>query len=372
MKKPSKEPGARRSRAASRGERVTLKQVADALILSPTTVSLVLNQSPAAASIPEETQERVFATAEKLGYRPDLLARSLRSRRSLSIGVLVPEISDAYASDVLSGVESRLLEEGYFYFIVSHHFRGKLLREHMQLLKDRMVEGFILIATELEESPGIPSVAIAGHQAHDQVTNLVVDHDRAAALALAHLAELGHERIAFFRGPAHSADSESRWRAILAAAGPLGLEVRPELTLQLGSDAVARRFSSQEAYEEGYAFGRKLLQAAIPFTALFAFNDVSAIGATRALLDAGLQVPEQVSVLGFDDIHPAAFQNPSLTTVRQPLAEMGKAASDLLLRRLSGEQPPEETITVEPELVVRDSTGPAHPGVARRPRRRHG
>jgi DNA-binding LacI/PurR family transcriptional regulator len=357
--------GSRSEDAARGGKRVTLRQVAAALDLSPTTVSLVLNRSPAAASIPQETQRRVFAAAEKLGYRPDFLARTLRSRRSFSVGVLVSEISEGYASGVLSGIENGLLEEGYFYLVASHRSRHEQRDEYMQLLKDRLVEGFILVATPLAEPPGLPAVAVAGHDALDQVTNVVIDHDRAALLALSHLADLGHERIAFFKGHAHSADTETRWQAILAAADLLGLEVRPELTLQLGGDAVEEQFPAEEAYEEGYAFGRKLLQVGSPFSALFAFNDVSAIGAMRAFLDAGLQVPEQVAVVGFDDIHAAAFQNPSLTTVRQPLEEMGETASRILLAHLAGDLPTADFVTVEPELVIRDSTGPPLSGPPR-------
>ncbi len=153
-----------------------------------------------------------------------------------------------------------------------------------------------------------------------------------------------------------------RWRAILAAARTIGLAVAPELTLQLGSDAVDEVFVPKEAYQEGYAFGRKLLEAAPRFTALFGFNDTSSIGAMRAFMDAGLRVPEDVSVVGFDDIQGAAFQNPSLTTVRQPLHEMGQTASNILLERLSGAEPSTEIVTVDPSLVVRASTGPARNG----------
>lgn len=137
-----------------RDPRVTLKQVAAALKLSPTTVSLVLNGSAAADSIPPKTQRRVFAAAKRLGYRPNFVARSLRSRRSSSIGVLVPDIGDAYAADVLSGVESRLLKEGYLYLIASHRSRSELLEKHLGLLRDRLVEGFILVASPLRQAPG--------------------------------------------------------------------------------------------------------------------------------------------------------------------------------------------------------------------------
>ncbi len=349
---------------------VTLKQVAEFLDLSPATVSLVLNRSPVADSIPPATHERVFAAARELGYRPNFVARSLRSRRSFSIGVLVPEISEGYAAGVLSGVEDHLLEEGYFYLVASHRSASDLLEEYMQLLKDRLVEGFILVNTPLAESPGLPAVAVAGHESLAGVTNVVIDHDRAAYLALSHLAELGHERVAYFKGHAHSADTQDRWRGIEKAAESLGLELRPEHTLQLGGDAVEETFSPEEGYQEGHAYGRKLLEGNGDFTALFAFNDVSAIGAMRAFLDAGLRVPEDVSVVGFDDIQGAAFQNPGLTTVRQPLRKMGETAGRILLERLSGDSSHPEVVTVEPELVVRGSTGRPRPGARdRRPHR---
>jgi LacI family transcriptional regulator, galactose operon repressor len=350
-----------RQAAVGGGKSVTLKEVAEYLKLSPATVSLVLNRSPAAGSIPAETQERVFAAARELAYRPNYLARSLRSRRSFLVGVLVPEISEPYAGEVMSGIEGHLLQEGYHYLVTSHRRRSNadLLEDSLRLLEDRAVEGLILVATEIEEAPLLPAVAVSGHTPLPGVTNVVIDHDRAAFLTLSHLMGLGHERIAFFKGQPGSSDTEDRWRAILETSASLGLEIRPELTLQLSGDAAGEVFSPEDGYQEGYTFGRKLLAGGSDFTALFAFDDVSAIGATRAFLDAGLRVPEEVSVVGFDDIQSAAFQNPSLTTVRQPLRQMGEIAARILLRRVAGEEATSGFVTVEPELVVRGSTGPA-------------
>ncbi|MDX1501378.1 MAG: LacI family DNA-binding transcriptional regulator [Thermoanaerobaculia bacterium] len=349
----------------STGKRVTLREVADSLDLSPATVSLVLNRSPVAASIPPATQKRVFAAAEKLGYRPNILARSLRSQRSFSIGVVVPEISEGYASGILSGIEDHLMGSGYFYLVASHRSKADLLDEYLYLLKERLVEGFILVSTPIEEPPGLPAVAVAGHRSLEGVTNVVLDHDRAAHLALSHLADLGHRRIALFKGHPQSADTEDRWQAIRRATRSLGLVIHPELTLQLGGEALDRAFSPDEGYQEGYAYGRLLLDRKADFTALFAFNDVSAIGAMRAFLDSGLAVPGDVSVLGFDDIHGAGFQNPGLTTVRQPLRAMGTAAARILLERLAGASH-NGPVTITPELIVRGSTAPA----TARPRRR--
>ena len=147
----------------------------------------------------------------------------------------------------------------------------------------------------------------------------------------------------------------------------LGLVVRPELTMQLSGEDEDEIFSPQDGYREGYTFGRRLLERGDGFSALFAFDDVSAIGATRAFLDHGLRVPRDVSVVGFDDIQSAAFQNPTLTTVRQPLREMGEIAARLLLDRLRGGAPAAgDFVTVQPQLVVRGSTGPAPAAAAGR------
>ncbi len=345
------------AKSQSSRKTVRLKDVAEHLGLSPATVSLVLNRSPVANAIPAATQERVFAAARELNYRPNLLARSLRSQRTFSIGVLVPEISEGYAAGVMRGVEAYLSQEGYFYLLASHRSKPDLLEEYLAVLRDRSVEGYILLASRLEQPPELPTVVVSGHRELAGVTNVVIDHDRAARLALEHLLELGHRRIAVFRGAPDNADAEDRWRAIREVADTLGVGIRPELTVEIAGSDYGGGF-----YKEGYRAGRSLVESGNDFTALFAFNDISAIGAMRALLDSGKSVPGDVSVVGFDDIQSAAFHNPGLTTVRQPLREMGEIAGRTLLDRLTTEASEPAWVTVEPTLVVRDSTGPVTPG----------
>ncbi len=355
---------ARKTRSAqrpgkSRRGRPTLKDLASHLDLSPATISLVLNRSPVADAIPEETHKRVFAAARELGYRPNYIAVSLRSRRTNSIGVVVPEVSDPWAAEIVSGIESHLLANGYHYLVTSHRrSTQKLLDEDLELLTSRAVDGVILLATELRDPPLLPAVVISGHTRLKGLSNVVIDHDRAARLALAHLKELGHRRIALFRGQPGSSDTADRARAIFKAAASVGVDIPPELTLQLSGEDQDQVFLPEAAYQEGYAYAQKLLGRR--FTALFAFDDASAIGAIRAFLDAGLRVPEDVSVMGFDDIQNAAFYNPRLTTVRQPLREMGRIAARVLIERINTPaQTNDSFVVVEPELIVRDSTGPA-------------
>ena len=350
---PRPKSGAATSPTPKRSPRqVSLKELAEHLDLSPATVSLVINRSPAAKSIPARTQERIRAAARELNYRANFVARSLRKKRSFTIGVVVPEISEGYAALVMSGIEDHLLQEGYFYFVVSHRHRRDLLQEYPRLLQARAVEGLIAVDTVCEEAVPIPVVAVSGHREVPGVTNIVLNHERAATLALDHLTRLGHRNIAFIKGQAFSSDTEFRWKAVCDAARALGVAISGRLTVQLEGDSPSPGV--------GYDVTRNLLARGEPFTALFAFNDISAIGAIRALREAGRRVPDDVSVVGFDDIQSAAFQNPALTTVRQPLREMGTLAAETVLRRINtGTRAPyPKVITVEPELVVRDSTAP--------------
>lgn len=328
---------------------VSLKELAAHLGLSQTTVSVVLNDSPVAESIRPETKDRIFEAAQKLGYRPNFMARSLRIQRSHTVGVLVSEISGGYPSNILQGIEETLWAAGYIYFAASHQHDAKRIHEYPAVMMERAVEGLIFIDTEFDSSLPLPAVAIAGHQEIEGVTNVVLDQRHAVHLALTHLTSLGHKRIAFMRGQSFSTDSHERWHWIRALAPEHGVEVHPELVMQLESEVGSPQVS--------YPVMKQFLAKKPKFTALFAYNDISAIGAIRALADEGLRVPEDVSVVGFDDIDAAAFQTPSLTTVRQPLFRMGEIAAKVLLNRLSGANADyPKIIAVEPELVVREST----------------
>jgi LacI family transcriptional regulator len=345
-----------------KNKRVTLKDLGKELDLSPGTISVVLNNTAAAEAIPESTQERIRAAARARGYSPNLTARSLRDQRSFSVGVLVPEVIEGYAAAVLGGVQAHLVERGYLMLVASPSPERQRLEMYLDAFRGRQVDGLISVNSPLFESPDLPTVTVAGREDLPGVTNVVIDHRDAAQQALSHLVELGHRRIAFFRGHPGSADTADRWEAILAAAADLQIQIVPRLTVQLSGDEAG--VTPEKGYQEGYAFGRKLIDTGEHFTALFAFNDISAIGAMRAFLDAGLSVPEQISVVGFDDIQSAAFQNPSLTTVRQPLWKMGEIAGEALLQLIDGDTDIESHITVRTELVVRDSTGPAPNGGA--------
>src|SRR6516225_2458225 len=340
------------------GERpVSLKILADYLGLCPATVSVVLNNVPG-RSIPQQTRERVRAAARRFNYQPSLLARSLRKQRTFTVGVLVPELSDGYHTMVMSGIGDHLMREGYFYFSAHHRHKPDMIEEYPRLLLGRGAEGLITIDTALAHALPVPVVAVAGHRKIPGVTNVVLDHMRAAELLLRHLYLLGHRQIAFMRGQPFSSDSDDRWKSIVSVARELRLEIRSDLTIQLERDLTSP--------ELGYPVVQELLEKRRRFTAVVSFNDIAAIGAIRALRDANLRVPEDVSVIGFDDIQAAAYHNPRLTTIRQPLRHMGETAARILLERLQGCKDYPEAFAVPPELITRETTAPVNPRSRRR------
>jgi len=334
---------------------VTLKAVAQHVGLTPGTVSAVLNDAPSARSIPQDTKNRIHAAAKELNYRPNFFARTLRNKRTYTIGVIAEEIGDSYGSAIISGIEQHLRKHGYFFLTVAHRHDPELLSQYSHMLSERGVEGIITVDTTVHETPSLPTVAVAGHKKVKGVTNVILDHHSAAVLALTYLKELSHERIAFMKGNPVSSDSKDRWDAICEVATQIGMKIDYELVVQIESEEATPIL--------GYPVAKQLLARGKPFTALFAYNDISAIGAIRALQEQGLRVPQDVSVMGFDDIPGAAFYTPSLTTVRQPLNRMGEVAAQSLLERIEGKKEYPSEIAIEPELVVRESTTKA-PGTS--------
>jgi DNA-binding LacI/PurR family transcriptional regulator len=347
---------------ATQSGRVNLRMLAEYLELSQTTVSLVLNQSPSAKSIPPETHKRVLEAAKKLNYRPNYFARSLRQSRSMSVGVLAPDLSEGYFTRVMSGVVEELTKAHYFYFTACHDWKKDLIEKYPRMLVERAVDGFLLLNTPADQiDVPTPVVAISAHSRKEGVTNIVVDHHAAVGAALKHLWELGHRKIAFMRGPKAIPDSEVRWEAIQQVAGEIGLKLDMSLVSRIDSAGWSIKAGHHPmAPEIGYKPMQALLEKTRAFTAVFCFNANAAIGTIRARKDAGVSVPGEVSGLGFDDILSAAYSTPSLTTVRQPLTEMGKKGAEVLLARIADKEKkfPAE-IVMQPELVVRESTGPA-------------
>jgi DNA-binding LacI/PurR family transcriptional regulator len=346
------EPMPTRKSTSESPKPVNLKVLAEYLSLSPATISLVMNNAPGASAIAATTRHRVLEAAKLLNYRPNPIARSLRTRQTYTVGVIVPEFSEGYFTMLMNGIEEHLLQSGYLHFVVSHQGKPDLIDEYPRLLTERSVDGFLLVNTGLNEELVPPVVSISGHEKIKGNTNIMLDHDRAALLALKHLYDLGHRRIAFMKGQDQVSDSNFRWEGIRTMAQRVGLKIYPELCVYLETNSWSP--------ELGYPITRDLLARTRDFTAIFCFNDIAAIGAMRAICDAGLRCPDDISVIGFDDISSAAYQIPRLTTVRQPLRRMGEIAVQTLLKRIQApNEAYPEIIMFEPELMVRESTSAA-------------
>ncbi|MGA8762086.1 MAG: LacI family DNA-binding transcriptional regulator [Candidatus Sulfotelmatobacter sp.] len=343
---------------------VTIRDVAKESGFSSTTVSIVLNDAPLARYIPPVTKKRIERAAQKLGYRPNQFARSLRSKRSHTVGVMVFDMTDPYCTLVLRGIENTLYQASYLPILTDvHNERGRFER-YLEMLLDRRIEGLIVLANwlfldinllgDLEKS-SIPTALIGCELKGDSMSSVIVDNEVGGYAALEHLHSLGHRKIAFIRGPKGLTDSSPRWRGVRRCAKACGLELESSLVVDLpeSRDPIS-------SFEAGFKLTEDLIHQKRPFTALLAFDDMTAFGAIRALTRAGLRVPEQCSVIGFDDVATAALYTPSLTTVRQPMEAMGASAVGVVLDGINAVLEKREVAAshrrVAPELVMREST----------------
>jgi LacI family transcriptional regulator len=343
---------------------VTIRDVAKESGFSSTTVSIVLNDAPLARYIPPVTKKRIERAAEKLGYRPNQFARSLRSKRSHTVGVMVFDMTDPYCTLVLRGIENTLYQASYLPILTDVHNERSRFERYLEMLLDRRVEGLAVLANwlfldinllaDLEKS-SIPTVLIGCELKGDSMSSVIVDNEVGGYLAHEHLYSLGHRKIAFIRGPKTLADSSPRWRGIRKSAKARGLELDSHLIVDLPESR-----DPLSSFEMGQKLTENLLQQKRQFTALLAFDDVTAFGAIRALAKAGLRVPEHCSVIGFDDVAASALCTPPLTTVRQPMEAMGADAVGIVLEGINCVLEKREVTAhhrkVAPELVVREST----------------
>jgi DNA-binding LacI/PurR family transcriptional regulator len=332
------------------GKPVGLKTLAEYLNLSPATISIVLNESPVAKSIPLATRQRVIAAAKEFNYAPSALARGLRMKRTHTIGIIAPEHSEGYFTRLMAAIETYLIQAGYLYLVVSHLGQPDLLDEYPRVLMGRHVDGVLLINTRLPRELPIPTVAISSHSEFPSVVDVLLDHDEAARITMNHLQALGHKRIAFMKGQPNALDAAPRWDALMKCAQERGIKIEPGNKLVLEHNSWSP--------DLGYPVVQDLLRRKTDCTAIVCFNDLAAIGAVRALADRELRCPADLSIIGFDDISSAGYCIPRLTTIRQPLAEMGEFAAQSLIRKIeSPEWTPRREYTFRPELIERESTG---------------
>jgi LacI family transcriptional regulator len=314
---------------------------------------MVLSNSPVAQGLTPETRARVMKAARELNYKANYFARMLNNKRSHMVGILSSDLSEGYNAGLLTAVERHLIASNYLYFVSSHYWNMSLIRQRLEVFAERGVEGLILINTPLDAMQSLPVVSIGHWDDGFPISRIIFDNAHGAKLALEHVYGLGHRQIAFFKGHASSSDTDSRWKAFEETAQALNLTICPELVIQL-----ERIEEGLNPIREGYIAGERLVRGSTPFTALMAFNDLSAIGAISAFRDAGKRIPEDISVVGFDDVKMASVFQPGLTTVHQPLTEMGTMAAQEILASIEDSTLDPRSILVQPELVIRQSCGP--------------
>jgi len=343
-------PALRRpARQAPAGRRVvTIRDVARHAGVSPATVSRVLN--PSSHPVSARGRRRVLAAAQKLAYIPNLLARSLLTNQTAALGVLIPDVSNPYYAAILRGIEDAVGSIGRTVILCNTDRDPEKQRLYLRALLERRVDGLIIAGgsfgrSESEITGGdLPVVMIGRHPA--RFPSVRIDNVEAAALATRHLVALGHRRIVHLAGPAVSLTASDRLKGYRRALEAAAIPVEPALIIEVGFTPLRAGAAVRAAFETGRR----------P-TAILAANDQVAIGAIRALHELGLRVPDDVSVVGFDDTPLASYTIPSLTTVAVPTAELGRTAVAMMAVALEGQRV--ASVVLPCELRMREST--AHP-----------
>jgi LacI family transcriptional regulator len=333
---------------------VTIRDVARVANVHPGTVSRALNEDTRALVNPE-TADRVLRAADELGYRPNRIARGLKTSRSHTIGVLIPDITNPLFPPILRGIEDRLDEAGYTSLMVNTDNDPEREALYLDAMRGRQVDGFISATARLDRellvelaAAGTPLVLVNRSLEDGSVPAVTVDDRRGIALAVEHVVGLGHERVGHVAGPQNLSTGHLRHLGFIEAMRSAGLDAAAEQI----------RFGDYFTEEEGARASDELLEAAPGVTAIVAGNDLMAIGCYDTLEKRGLRCPDDISIVGFNDMPFIDKLRPPLTSVRIPQREIGQVAAELLLEQLGGGAEAPTEILLEPTLMLRGSTAP--------------
>lgn len=326
---------------------VTLEAVARLAGVSTSTVSRYLSGTH---QVSPDKKAAIDSSIDKLNYRPNLVARGLAKGRTMTVGVMTQEILSSFFNEAMRGVEDGLIGHNYEAIFVSGHWDPADEARRLTSLMGRGVDGVVLIMGGLEDSVmarhanGVPMVLMGRHSALKQVHSLSFDHYDGACRAVRHLVELGHKRIAFVSGPPDRFDADERMRGYRDTLAQAGIAFDDQLVA-----------SGNYVEPGGVTAMNILLDRGRPFTAVFAGNDDSAYGAMLAMHRRGIVIPRDVSLVGYDDLPHSSYCIPPLTSVRQPLRELGREAANAIVALIEGRKPPRSALT-RLELIVREST----------------
>ncbi|MBI3991006.1 MAG: LacI family DNA-binding transcriptional regulator [Candidatus Omnitrophica bacterium] len=333
---------------------ITLKDVSRKAQVSVGTVSRVLSRSKTAVPISERTRAKVLKIAEELNYHPNIFARGLRLRKSYTIGLIIADIEDPFYGPIIRGIEEILLLNGYHFLLSDAKNDGTRETFCCEDLLKRQVDGILISGVpanvkekgmEILKQKQIPVVLI-GRISRLNFPVVIVDNEKGGFYATEHLIKLGHRRIGFLSGPEEQPDCLKRLIGYKMALKRYDIKFEECLIAK-----------ANHTPETGYTVMKELLQSIPGLTACFAYNDLIAVGAMRAINEEGIKIPEDFSIIGYDDIRVAPYLEPPLTTIRQPLKEMGVKAASLILKLISSKKAKDTNAILEPELVIRKSTG---------------
>ncbi|MEO8155357.1 MAG: substrate-binding domain-containing protein [Rhizobacter sp.] len=336
----------RPSNAHAQPETATLLDVARVAGVSPSTVSRILNGT---ARVATEKRTAVESAIRQLDFKPNLFARSLKTGTTMTVGILTQDIESPFFNRAMRGIEEGLAGSGYAPIIVTGHWNAKEEGERIRLLIARRVDGLVILTGHLDDKQIIefarhqPIVVTGRKLEAPHVRGRTLDQEHGGYIATRHLLTLGHKRVAHIAGPPDHIDATQRLAGYMRAHAEAGLSVTPELIVQ------------GDFLESGGLLAmNRLFDSGQPFTALFAANDQTAFGARVAMYRRGIRVPDDLSLVGVDDLPAAAYLTPPITTVRQPIYEIGLFSAHALLNMLG--HPNEEVILPPLELIVRETT----------------
>jgi LacI family transcriptional regulator len=326
--------------------RVNIQEVAKEAGVSPSTVSRALNGFP---GISEKTRERIVEIARKLNYRPNYRGQILTTQSTKNIGLLITDIANPFFPELVMGAEEYASKSGYTVLLGNTSESEEKETNYLDFFSRGPVDGIIISASRVSNEhiimlaeDGLPIVVINRTLEHPKVSYVSTDMEKGGYLATMHLLRLGHSKIAFINGPKHSEVSQRRLEGYKKALKEAGVDYN--------SDLISFNVPVSES---GYKEAIKLLCTGEAPTAIFTYNDVMAFGVIRAAKELGIKIPEELSVVGFDDIFFSSFTDPPLTTIRQLKEELGRMAVELLFKLMGGER---ESLLIEPELIIRNTT----------------
>jgi len=326
--------------------RVNIQEVAKEAGVSPSTVSRALNGFP---GISEKTRERIVEIARKLNYRPNYRGQILTTQSTKNIGLLITDITNPFFPELVMGAEEYASKSGYTVLLGNTSESEEKETNYLDFFSRGPVDGIIISASRVSNEhiimlaeEGLPIVVINRILEHPKISYVSTDMEKGGYLATMHLLRLGHSKIAFINGPKHSEVSQRRLEGYKKALKEVGVDYNPDLIS-----------FNVPISESGYKEAIKLLCTGEAPTAIFTYNDVMAFGVIKAAKELGIKIPEELSVVGFDDIFFSSFTDPPLTTIKQFKEELGRMAVELLFKLMEGER---ESLLIEPELIIRNTT----------------